>query len=262
MRDDFPTKIKDALGRRVGLLCSNPDCVMATVGPHTNPALVTNLGVAAHITAASPNGPRFNANLSANERSAIGNGIWLCQTCAKLIDSDSPKYSVEVLERWKKRAETNAGERLNKQLSGNDKCEVGTAENREAIKQNGCYEKTIDGYTVRYFLEGDNLHVEQELANGSIGYYILDSNGNIVGHKLPYALQEYSVEIDPSLVLNRIEVALPDGALKETILMKWGKKAVLVWDSKRRLVDMHFEKGCRIDNIRKVFVIEPPQFSK
>ena len=235
---------------------------MATVGPHTNPALVTNLGVAAHITAASPNGPRFNANLSANERSAIGNGIWLCQTCAKLIDSDSPKYSVEVLERWKKRAETNAGERLNKQLSGNDKCEVGTAENREAIKQNGCYEKTIDGYTVRYFLEGDNLHVEQELANGSIGYYILDSNGNIVGHKLPYALQEYSVEIDPSLVLNRIEVALPDGALKETILMKWGKKAVLVWDSKRRLVDMHFEKGCRIDNIRKVFVIEPPQFSK
>ena len=259
MRDDFPSKAKDSLGRRVGFLCSNPICGMSTVGPHSEPSSATNLGVAAHITAASPNGPRYDASLSEEARRAVDNGIWLCQSCAKLIDSDISRYSVDLLHQWKKHAEKIAGERLNKQLTGTA-WEIGPAVNREAIQENGCYEKQLDGYKIRYFLQGNNLHVEQELGNGSIGYYIIDNHGNMVDQKLPYALEEYSVEIESGLVLKRQELALSGGLVKETILMKWGKSAVLVWDSEHRLKDFHFERGCRIDNIRKVFVLEAPAF--
>jgi hypothetical protein len=64
-----------------------------------------NLGVAAHITAASPGGPRYNESLTATERAAAANGIWLCQTCGKLVDADVPGYSVELLRRWKAETE-------------------------------------------------------------------------------------------------------------------------------------------------------------
>jgi hypothetical protein len=46
------------------------------------------LGVAAHITAASPDGPRYDQNLSSEQRKSPDNGIWLCQNCAKLVDND------------------------------------------------------------------------------------------------------------------------------------------------------------------------------
>jgi len=36
---------------------------------------------------------------------AATNGIWLCQSCAKLIDSDLAKYTKEVLLDWKETAE-------------------------------------------------------------------------------------------------------------------------------------------------------------
>ena len=64
-----------------------------------------NISVAAHISAASEVGPRYDQSLSSDERQSIGNGIWLCQSCAKLIDSDCRMYSVNVLNKWKNKAE-------------------------------------------------------------------------------------------------------------------------------------------------------------
>ena len=63
------------------------------------------MGVAAHITAASPEGARNNSDLSAVERSDIGNGIWLCQTHAKLIDDDELTFPPALLLEWKETAE-------------------------------------------------------------------------------------------------------------------------------------------------------------
>jgi tetratricopeptide (TPR) repeat protein len=71
-----------------------------------------NVGVAAHITAASPGGPRYDRYLTWAQRAAAPNGIWLCQTCAKLIDSDLPRYTVDVLRQWKDRAEGRAAAML------------------------------------------------------------------------------------------------------------------------------------------------------
>lgn len=103
MRDNFDKDTKDILARRVAHRCSN--CRKPTSGPQQEPARAVNIGVAAHITAASSGGPRYDANLSSEERKSIQNGIWLCQSCAKLIDNDPLRYSQELLHQWKDEAE-------------------------------------------------------------------------------------------------------------------------------------------------------------
>lgn len=105
MRDDFDDKTKDVLARRVGLRCSNPKCRKLTGGPQTNSSKAINVGVAAHITAASSGGPRYDINLSQEQRKSSENGLWLCQNCAKLIDSDERRYTVEILRNWKDQSE-------------------------------------------------------------------------------------------------------------------------------------------------------------
>lgn len=105
MRDNFPKTTTDRLGRRVGFHCSNPDCQKLTIGPHSDPNKSVNIGVAAHITAASPGGPRFDASMTAEDRTSIHNGIWLCQFHAKLIDDDEDRYPVSLLHEWKNTAE-------------------------------------------------------------------------------------------------------------------------------------------------------------
>lgn len=73
-----------------------------TVGPSRESAIdVATVGVAAHICAASPGGPRYDATMSPDERSSIENGIWLCATHATLIDRDVVRFSVDTLRRWK-----------------------------------------------------------------------------------------------------------------------------------------------------------------
>jgi len=50
--------------------------------------------------------------MSSAERCAASNAIWLCQTCAKLIDSDVLRYSIAALAAWKDQAEARAHDQL------------------------------------------------------------------------------------------------------------------------------------------------------
>jgi len=104
MGDKFLKRTKVALSMKAGLTCSNPGCRVYTGGPDEN------IGVAAHITAASPGAARYNHSLSENERKSENNGIWLCQTCAKRIDSPAhtERYPQPLLELWKQIAERRA----------------------------------------------------------------------------------------------------------------------------------------------------------
>lgn len=108
IRDNFSRRTIDILSKRVGGRCSNPACRKHTYGANLNPCEYTNIGVAAHICAAAPGGPRFDPYQSSEERKSIHNGIWLCQSCSKLIDSDERKYTVDLLQRWKRNAEEAA----------------------------------------------------------------------------------------------------------------------------------------------------------
>lgn len=108
MRDDFNANTKNTLARRAGMRCCNPKCRKPTVGPHDDPIKAVNIGIAAHIKAASKGGPRYDEKMNATERSSIKNAIWLCQNCAKLVDSNCDRFTVKVLKRWKRLAEEGA----------------------------------------------------------------------------------------------------------------------------------------------------------
>jgi hypothetical protein len=126
MADDFSTLVKKALADRVGHLCSKPDCRALTTGPQDDPGKAVNLGVAAHITAASPGGPRYDPDLLPEERSSPSNGIWLCQNCAKLVDNDVPRFPVSLLRQWKTQAESDTKNRLGKTaISSNSTRDLG-----------------------------------------------------------------------------------------------------------------------------------------
>lgn len=102
-RDEFPQSVKDTLGRRVGYLCSR--CYISTLGPTTDPHRSSNTGVAAHITAAASGGPRYDTNLTPEERKAATNGIWCCAICGKLVDDDDSRFTETELREIKAIAE-------------------------------------------------------------------------------------------------------------------------------------------------------------
>lgn len=108
VRDNFPSRVLLLLAQRAGTCCSNPDCRRPTSGPAEVGDAAINIGVGAHITAAATGGPRYDASLTPAERSSAANGIWLCQACGKLIDSDLTKYSTELIRGWKSAAEKRA----------------------------------------------------------------------------------------------------------------------------------------------------------
>jgi tetratricopeptide (TPR) repeat protein len=107
-RDDFKASVVRSLANRAGNRCSNPDCRRETSGPASTEQDAINLGVAAHITAAAPGGPRFDPDLSPAQRSGIGNAIWCCQSCGKLVDSDDPRFTKDMLLAWKAAADERA----------------------------------------------------------------------------------------------------------------------------------------------------------
>jgi hypothetical protein len=112
VRDEFSGAVKTVLAQRAAGRCSNPGCGAVTSGPGLDPDTAVNVGVAAHITAASPGGPRYDPSLAPADRSAAPNGIWLCQRCAKLIDTDLRHYTAQMLMQWKARAEGRAAAML------------------------------------------------------------------------------------------------------------------------------------------------------
>ncbi|MEN4979908.1 hypothetical protein ABEI05_17565 [Erwinia billingiae] len=119
IRDEFSERVKKILQERVANRCSNPNCNCLTSGPNYDEEKATRIGVAAHITAAAQNGPRFNPFISTEERKHISNGIWLCQNCAKLIDSDEKIYTELVIRGWKSLTESEIRQELEGGLLGN-----------------------------------------------------------------------------------------------------------------------------------------------
>src|ERR1043165_5286462 len=105
-RDDFSEAVKRTVAERVNRCCSR--CGAQTSGPQRDPAKSLNVGVAGHITAAAPGGPRYDPSLTTEQRKGHGNAIWLCQNCGKLVDNDESVFTVAELQRWKLAAEARA----------------------------------------------------------------------------------------------------------------------------------------------------------
>jgi hypothetical protein len=105
---DFTEATIAVLAKRVGYLCSRASCRRPTVGPHSSDSKATLVGEAAHISAASTGGPRFDPSMTDEERRLPDNGIWLCANCATEIDKDPARFPVSLLRQWKADAEEEA----------------------------------------------------------------------------------------------------------------------------------------------------------
>jgi len=116
MRGTFSKAVLDLLFKRAGGHCSNPNCTKETSGPSSDINKVVMIGEGAHICAASPGGPRYDAEMTEAERNGVNNGIWLCANCHKMVDSDPESYSVKLLHQWKENAESLQHQRLNQSM--------------------------------------------------------------------------------------------------------------------------------------------------
>jgi len=111
-RDDFSKDTVIQIAKRAGWLCSFPTCHTPTVGATSDGEGEINIGTAAHISAAAPGGPRYDENMTQEERSSAKNGIWMCRDHGKAIDSRDPEFTVERLREWKKQAEMDSWRRV------------------------------------------------------------------------------------------------------------------------------------------------------
>jgi len=115
-RDDFPEPVKIALAKRASYVCSNPECRALTVAPADADAMkVLYIGKAAHICAAAEGGSRFDLSMSPDERRAITNAVFLCSSCADMIDRNGgADFPVVLLRSWKEQHEAWVRANLNR----------------------------------------------------------------------------------------------------------------------------------------------------
>jgi hypothetical protein len=117
-RDEFSLAVTTALARRASYICSNPDCRALTLCPSDeDPLKSIYVGRAAHITAASPGGPRYDPSVTQNERGEISNAIFLCAVCADMIDKNNGlDFTADLLRQWKANHEVFVRTNLNKSV--------------------------------------------------------------------------------------------------------------------------------------------------
>ena len=120
-RDDFSSKTIETLKKRASYICSNPNCRKITIAPSDKDEnKILYFGRAAHITAAASGGPRYDENLSSEERSSIDNAIFLCSNCADMIDDNNGlDFSVHIIKSWKTDHEKWIRSNLNKRIDKN-----------------------------------------------------------------------------------------------------------------------------------------------
>lgn len=118
MRDDFSRVTKELLAKQAGHRCAHPHCGKPTSGADESGTGAINIGVAAHITAASAGGPRYAPDLTTEERKDASNGIWLCQDHAHAIDADDSGFSAETLRTWKRQAQVRSLQALMAGMAG------------------------------------------------------------------------------------------------------------------------------------------------
>ncbi len=97
---DYKNSTLKRLFQLSGNECAAPNCNSRLTARDG----VTNIGKISHIEAASENGPRFNPDMSDDERRHFENLILLCDECHTIIDNkdNEEEYPVDLLHSWKK----------------------------------------------------------------------------------------------------------------------------------------------------------------
>lgn len=134
-RHDFTQATVQRLRDRAGNVCSFPDCHVHTHGSAFTGDKVVGIGVACHIKAAAPGGPRYDAKQTKEERRHSDNGIWMCQTHSRLVDADDSAYSIEKLLEWKQKAEARSNSLLNQKTFTQQEVRAAVEEGNVSVVQ-------------------------------------------------------------------------------------------------------------------------------
>lgn len=225
-RSNFSLDTRTQLAKRAGYYCCYPGCGKMTIGPSAECAHSTSItGMACHIVAAT-NGKsarRVNLNMNEDEISNISNGIWMCYSHGKLIDTDETTYSVETLKYWKK-----AGESAVKVM------------NETGCTYNEAYVKVMNKIKFR-----DDIRIISSNNLESIGIMLSESNFNFLFTKSEMAcvrdfLMEYALNAFThgmatyvDLVINGLSIIIKDDGNKfdinnliNTTYGRGGKKSI------------------------------------
>lgn len=260
------------MAERVGMRCSKPGCRRPTNGPRLDPLKAVNLGVAAHITAASVGGPRFNPDLTSVQRSSAENGLWLCQVCAKLIDTDESRYPERTLRSWKVQAEEEQVKSLESSkwvtndillekldgllnsisgsLDGGKSSESisyhvegGSSPDHLNPQPDQIYSKTTqDGIVVNYMVRDGKLMSEIIYPGGKSIVADITSEGVSV-QKLPLPLDQMTLEVDPNHILTQKSTILANGNIVTVQKGKWGLAITTVRSPDGSLISYKIEHG-------------------
>ena len=84
--------------------CAAPNCTRALIA-HDQETIISKI---CHIEAAKANGPRYNPNMTDDDRRHFNNLILLCDECHSIIDNkdNESMYPVSLLREWKKEHES------------------------------------------------------------------------------------------------------------------------------------------------------------
>ena len=185
-RDNFTERTRLRLAQRVGYKCSFPKCNRATIGPVISDSDgINTVGRACHIEAASKGGPRFNPDMSSEDRKNIKNGIWCCNTHADIIDNDTKLFSVPTLKEWKQLAERYAYEAIDSSSMIEDKpftlIQIGHDIVFRGIWSNINIETKEWTFTIEDFLYSDEIGLEKFIdrftPDNSKNYVVVDTLG-------------------------------------------------------------------------------------
>lgn len=101
-----------------------------------------------------------------------------------------------------------------------------------------------NGAKVDCMFQDDRISVNYTSPDGKItAYYVLDWKGNIIDHKLPYKLEEYTVLIPKDLEIGRNEIYLPNGHKRVHIKLKWGQTFDIIYDANGKLQQVSTHGG-------------------
>ena len=97
-RPRVPSGQEKLVIQRSGNRCAYPSCGRRLIFEATNPLDQDKvIGKVAHICAASPDGPRYDASMTDAQRGSAGNLTYLCGDHHDAIDSQISKHTVEFL---------------------------------------------------------------------------------------------------------------------------------------------------------------------
>lgn len=178
------------------------------------------IGEMAHIKGLNPGAPRYDPNMSDEERNSYGNLILLCPTCHTKIDKKPNSYTVEKLIKIKMEHERRVEEQLKDMLPEVTFAELevitkyltsASVSNygqnfevippKEKIKRNGLSEEVENLITMgmlgidqikEYLNKNPDINFSDRLRNGFVDKYIDLKNEGLDGDDLFYELLNFA----------------------------------------------------------------------